>query len=175
MKALLVTASFLVGCGPQIVSTCRYGTIEILGEKELDCAAVSESMDVMRVLMEDGPYAAFDLDPETGYSFLEVWPDPSPVDRWGGFDAAFDGMVVVVEDSDTIRCGSKDVGGCSINSHIYLACTTQDFLVHESLHYLQCKAGDCWNSEHTGWAENGYRNMGDSFHSFGPGVVWCPP
>lgn len=162
MRVALLLA--LCACGPPIVTECRYGPIVIAGEVALDCAAVIASGDVLRAIHTKPLREAIALDPQAGYSFEDPWPSPPPVDRWGGFDEAFRGYRVVVLDTTEAQCGDKVAAGCNnhAETHLGLAGAPMSW-AHESLHFLECRAGNCDNVGHVGWAENGYANLGIAY------------
>jgi hypothetical protein len=159
MRWLLLLA--LAACGAPIVSKCRYGPIVIEGRVRLDCEALTAAGDTLRALYTKPLREAIVLDPEAGYSFEDPWPSPSPVERWGGFDEAFEGYIVVIDETLETSCGTA---GCHRGAVTELGLAgAPGSWGHESLHFLECRAGDCDNVNHVGWDINGYQNFGDAY------------
>lgn len=150
----------LVACGRPVISTCHQGPFEVDGEVELDCLAVSRSVSLVRALYSSGsPRDVLPLEPAAGYSFEDPWPTFS-VD----FDRAFTGTRVLVEDSDSVGCGGKSVGGCTQNGNVSVPGTQQISFGHELMHVYECRVGgNCNNVNHDGWDENGYKNFGVAY------------
>ncbi len=170
---LLLALTLLTGCGAPIVDRCYYGPIEVLSEVPLDCLAVEEAGSVLEAMYRKPLREALALDPDTGYSFEQPWPEVSPAARWGGFDGAFRGYTVVIQDVESVTCNGKLVAGCHDGSTTYMPARTQRAFAHESLHFLECRAGDCHNVDHLGWAENGYTSFGTAYSFSGPQRSWA--
>lgn len=166
MKTLiiLVSALTLLACNPP-VTTCKYGPITVYGDVELDCTKVTKDLDIMRVAFEKPVREAYPgLDPDSGYSFEELYPTVSPVSEFGGFDKAFEGYDIVVQDGANVHCNGEDVVGCNRGSTSYLPSTNSGALMHESLHFLQWKNGTTPKVMHDGWFQNGYTSMSDAYY-----------